>query len=77
MRLAPILAASSARYPVSQPIGEFMAGDEDKIWRDLCEQAQSEEDPKKLLELIKEINRLLQEREVRLREARLNDAGKK
>jgi hypothetical protein len=54
-----------------------MAGDEDKIWRDLCEQAQSEEDPKKLLELIKEINRLLQEREVRLREARLNDAGNK
>jgi hypothetical protein len=54
-----------------------MTGDEDKKWRDLCEQAQIEQDPKKLIELIKEINRLLQEREVRLRAARLKDAAKK
>lgn len=54
-----------------------MTGDEDKKWRDLCEQAQTEQDPKKLIELIKEINRLLQEREVRLRDARLNEAGRK
>jgi len=53
-----------------------MAGDEDKTWRDLCERAQTEHDPKKLIQLIEEINRLLQEREVRLRAERLNDAAK-
>jgi hypothetical protein len=56
--------------------GEFMIGDEDKTWRNLRERPQTEQDPKKLIELIKEINRLLQERQVRLRTARLNDAAK-
>ena len=53
-----------------------MIGDEDKTWRNLRERPQTEQDPKKLIELIKEINRLLQERQVRLRTARLNDAAK-
>src|ERR1700722_3787512 len=72
-----ILPVRSERYSGTQPIGESMAGDEDKTWRDLCERAQTEHDPKKLIQLIEEINRLLQEREVRLRAERLNDAENK
>jgi hypothetical protein len=36
-------------------------------WLELCEQAAVEQDPKKLMELVEEINRLLQEKEQRLR----------
>jgi len=35
-------------------------------WEELCARAAVEQDPKKLLELIAEINRLLQEKEQRL-----------
>jgi hypothetical protein len=34
----------------------------------LCEQAATEQDPQKLLELINEINRILEEKERRLKE---------
>jgi hypothetical protein len=36
-------------------------------WRTLCEQAQREQDPDKLLELVREINRLLEEKEQRFK----------
>jgi hypothetical protein len=36
-------------------------------WKVLCEQAAVEQDPKKLHELIREINRLLEEKEARLK----------
>jgi hypothetical protein len=36
-------------------------------WMQLCEQASVEQDPEKLMELIQEINRLLDEKEERLR----------
>jgi hypothetical protein len=36
-------------------------------WRQLCEQAAFEQDPDKLLELVREINRKLEEKEKRLR----------
>jgi hypothetical protein len=39
--------------------------DEEK-WTDLCRQASVERDPKKLLQLVTEINRLLAERTARL-----------
>jgi hypothetical protein len=42
-------------------------GEGDKKWRDLCERAQAEQDPKKLIELATEISRLLEEKEARLR----------
>jgi len=42
-------------------------------WLVLCEQAATEQDPYKLMELIREINCLLEEKEQRLREQR---AGK-
>jgi hypothetical protein len=36
-------------------------------WMRLCEQAAVEQDPAKLMELVKEINRLLAEKEARLK----------
>ena len=38
-------------------------------WRKLCEQAAVEQDPQKLLELAREINRMLEEKEQRLTQA--------
>jgi len=35
-------------------------------WQDLCAQAATEQDPKKLMALVSEINRLLEEKERRL-----------
>ena len=34
----------------------------------LCEQAANEQDPDKLMELVREINRLLEEKELRLKQ---------
>jgi hypothetical protein len=39
-------------------------------WRKLCEQAAVEQNPDKLMKLIREITRLLQEKEQRLKEVR-------
>jgi hypothetical protein len=36
-------------------------------WVELCEQASVEQDPKKLMELVREITRLLDEKQERLR----------
>ncbi|HEY7352403.1 MAG TPA: hypothetical protein VH596_06505 [Terriglobales bacterium] len=36
----------------------------------LCKQAANEQDPEKLMELVKEINRLLEEKELRLKKER-------
>ena len=36
-------------------------------WQELCEQAAVEQDPVKLMELVKEITRLLDEKQERLR----------
>ena len=36
-------------------------------WMELCAQAAVEQDPVKMLELVKEINRLLEEKEQRLK----------
>lgn len=39
-----------------------MQGEKRERWRELCEQAETEQDPKKLVELAEEINRLLEEK---------------
>jgi len=44
-----------------------MKGQKREEWMRLCEQAANEQDSAKLLELVKEINRLLEEKEDRLR----------
>ena len=47
-----------------------MLGDRKKEeWLQLCEQAVNEQDPQKLMALIAEINRLLEVKEQRLKEA--------
>lgn len=44
-----------------------MQGQTKESWRALCEQAAREQDVDKLLELVRQINRLLDEKEERLR----------
>jgi hypothetical protein len=46
-----------------------MKGQTRERWQELCEQAANEQDPTKMLEIIKEINRLLDEKEHRLQAA--------
>jgi hypothetical protein len=41
-------------------------GNAKERWRELCERASVEQDPDKLLELVKEINQLLEEKRTRL-----------
>jgi len=43
-----------------------MIGENNERWRELCEQAAIEQDPKKLVELTTEIYRLLEEKRRRL-----------
>jgi hypothetical protein len=43
-----------------------MRGKVRERWMHLCEQAALEQDPEKLMELVSEINRLLEEKEKRL-----------
>jgi hypothetical protein len=44
-----------------------MKGERKEQWMRLCEQAATEQDPDKLMELVREINRLLEEKEQRLK----------
>jgi hypothetical protein len=53
-------------------------GETRERWQHLCELAADEQDPEKLLELVKEINRLLEAKEARLqmlRKAPLEEKG--
>jgi hypothetical protein len=43
-----------------------MIGEKEQRWKELCAQAAVEQDPKKLIELTKEIDRLLAEKQSRL-----------
>ena len=53
---------------ILRPFATLSAHEEDRErWMELAEQASKEQDPKKLFELVEEINRLLQEKEDRLR----------
>ena len=47
-------------------------GQTGELWKQLCAQAAEEQDSEKLLQLVKEINRLLEEKEQRLKK---RDAG--
>jgi hypothetical protein len=47
-----------------------MTGETKKLWIEFCEQAAQQQDPKKLIALVNEINRLLQERGDRLNNSR-------
>jgi hypothetical protein len=43
-----------------------MEGEARERWLSLCEQAASEQDPERLMELVSEINRILEDKERRL-----------
>ena len=47
-----------------------------ECWTELCRQASVEKDPRKLLQLVTEINRLLAERQARLARGHKPDDGK-
>jgi hypothetical protein len=57
-QIEPILSELRAALKEKVQSGE--------AWIELCEQAAVEQDPKKLLELVSEINRLFEAREKRL-----------
>jgi hypothetical protein len=46
-----------------------MLGENEQRWRELCERAAKETDPDRLIELVREINRLLEAKKQRLRRA--------
>jgi hypothetical protein len=48
----------------------------DEQWTELCRQASVERDPRKLLQLVTEINRLLAERQARLTTTPKPEIGK-
>jgi len=47
-----------------------MEGDRLERWQELCAQAATEQDPDRLLVLVQEINRLLEDKEKRLKTLR-------
>ena len=47
-----------------------MKGERGERWRDLCGQAAEEQDPDRLMQLVREINALLEEKEHRLKRER-------
>jgi hypothetical protein len=54
-----------------------MQGPKRERWEELCRQAAEEQDPKRLLELTLEINRLLLEKEDRLIQHCTQEGGKR
>jgi len=52
-----------------------LRGERKEYWMQLCEQAANEQDPDKLMELVKEINRLLEEKEQRLQREKSKGAN--
>jgi hypothetical protein len=52
-----------------------MQGQQLERWRDLCELAAHEQGPERLIELVAEINRILEQKEQRLIAARKQQAG--
>lgn len=62
----PSLSAKTEAYA--------MKGKTKELWKYYCEQAAVEQDPDKLLELVKEINRMLEEKETHLLRVRNQDS---
>jgi hypothetical protein len=54
-----------ARYPFG--VGRMQGANKER-WKELCEQASTEQDPVKLHQLVKEINDLLAAKEARLKD---------
>ena len=52
-----------------------MQGQQKERWKELCELVAQEQNPERLMELVAEINRLLEQKEQRLIAARNRQAG--
>ena len=64
----------SAALAFARTEASAMRGNTKELWEQFCEQAAVEQDPDKLVQLAKEINRMLEEKENRLKQ---NQAKKK
>jgi len=64
-------AYSASAYSAIRLKEHAMRGETRELWMTLCEQAGVEQDPVRLLELVKQINDLLEEKETRMREKQL------
>jgi hypothetical protein len=53
-----------------------MQGQTEETWRALCERAVVEKDPDNLLQIVKEINRLLTEKESRIQAVPSEERGR-
>lgn len=51
----------------------MMKAETGERWRTLCQQAQTEQDAEKFMKIIEEINRLLEEKEQRVRDQNCKD----
>jgi hypothetical protein len=61
---------------IFSPTGELsLQGKVKERWRELCEQAAIEQDPRKLSELVAEIDRLLEEKQTRLAQSPPRNQG--
>jgi UDP-N-acetylglucosamine 2-epimerase len=69
--------ADSTALPISAPWkgGTSMQGKTKEAWRHVCEQAAIEHDPDKLMELVSQINRMLEEKENRLQGSQKEQGG--
>ena len=50
------------------PQGRFMIGENEERWRQLCEEVAKEQDSDRLLEFVRQINQMLEDKERRLRD---------
>jgi hypothetical protein len=58
----------SAALTFARTEASAMRGKTKELWEQFCEQAAVEQDPEKLVQLAKEINRMLEEKETRLKQ---------
>ena len=62
-------------YKASLHYPAIMQGQQKERWEELCELAEQEQNPERLMELVVEINRLLEQKEQRLIAARNQQVG--
>ena len=61
---------------INRKLGEYlMQGPTKELWKQLCEQAAIEQNPERLMDLVNEINRLLDEKQERLNNLRADSKG--
>jgi hypothetical protein len=58
----------SAALTFARTEASVMRGKTKELWEQFCEQAAVEQDPERLVQLAKEINRMLEEKEQRLKQ---------